>query len=274
MFSKNIQFSEILRISSWRKIAIGTWRNAKDPSVYGVLELDVREALAYLEKIKLEHGIKMTLTHFVGKAVAETLKRHPDINCILRYGRLYRRKNIDVFFQVANDSEGKDLAGMVIREADKKTLLQIAIETEKRVAAIRKKGDPEYKKMKNLFHFIPGYFSAALISASSFLMYTFNLWTPLLGAPRDPFGSIMITNIGSLGLEMAFVPLVPYSRVPILLAVGAIQKKAIVEDDQIRVGQVVALGVTFDHRIIDGVHASQMAWTMRKIFKNPEKELS
>ena len=32
----------------------------------------------------------------------------------------------------------------------------------------------------------------------------------------------MITNIGSIGLDQAYVPLVPYSRVPILIALGAV----------------------------------------------------
>ena len=42
-------------------------------------------------------------------------------------------------------------------------------------------------------------------------MYTFNLDLSGLGMPRDAFGGVTITNVGSLGLDIAYVPLVPYT---------------------------------------------------------------
>ena len=68
----------------------------------------------------------------------------------------------------------------------------------------------------------PAWAMRALLNAISFLMYTLNLDLKFLGLPRDPFGSVMLTSIGSLGLEEAFAPLVPYSRVPIVLALGSV----------------------------------------------------
>ena len=40
----------------------------------------------------------------------------------------------------------------------------------------------------------------------------------------------MVTNVGVLGLEEAHVPLVPYSRVPLLLALGAIRETLVARD--------------------------------------------
>ena len=37
------------------------------------------------------------------------------------------------------------------------------------------------------------------------------------GVPRDAFGSAMVTNVGIFGLPHAFAPLVPFSRVPIVV---------------------------------------------------------
>jgi pyruvate dehydrogenase E2 component (dihydrolipoamide acetyltransferase) len=83
----------------------------------------------------------------------------------------------------------------------------------------------------------------------------------------------MITSIGSLGLDMAFAPLVPYSRVPLLIAVGVVQDTPVVRDGRIEVAKVSRLCVTLDHRLIDGMHASHMAKTLLATFANPEKEL-
>ena len=87
--------------------------------------------------------------------------------------------------------------------------------------------------------------------------------------PRDPFGSIMITNIGSLGLEQAYVPLVPYSRVPLLVAMGAVEDVPLVEDGAVVVGKVMRVCATFDHRVLDGSHAAAMSKTLRAWMEHP-----
>ncbi|MGK5084540.1 2-oxo acid dehydrogenase subunit E2 [Bdellovibrionota bacterium FG-1] len=273
LLTRNVVFRPALRLSSWRKIAIGTWRTAGDPSVYGVVEMDMSPALAYLQQIQAKTGIRVTLSHFMGKALAITLARHPEINCILRFGRLYPRTDVDMFFQVASDSSGKDLSGMTIRRADQKSISEIATEMQERINRIRQDGDPEFKKMKGLMGSLPGWMSRFVLGFAGFFMYTLNLWSPLLGSPRDPFGSAMITNIGSLGLDMAFAPLVPYSRVPLLIALGSARETPVVRDGKLAIATIAQLCVTLDHRLIDGMHASQMSRTLHQIFANPEKEI-
>lgn len=271
LFSKNIQLKPALKLSTWRKIAIGTWRTAGDPSVYAVVETNVEPALRYLEKIRQKTGQKITLTHFTGKALAHTIEKYPDLNCILRFGRLYPRKTIDVFFQVASDKAGKDLSGTVIREANRKSLVQIAQEMQGRIAAVRTKDDPDFKKMKKTMGSFPGFLIGTVLKLAGFFMYGLNLWSPLLGSPKDAFGSVMVTSIGSIGLEMAFAPLVPYSRVSMLMAVGATKETPIIKDGKVEIARVSKICVTFDHRIIDGMLGSLMAQEFQTIFNDPEK---
>jgi len=273
LISKNIDFGRPMRASSWRKVAIGTWRSAGDPSVYAVVDLDAGPALAYLDQLKAQTGVKLTLTHFVGRAIAEVLGRHPDINCMLRFGRLYPRKTVDVFFQVASDTKGVDLSGMTIRRANEKSMAEIAQEMQKNVKEIREKGDPGFRKMKKTMGGLPGFLSRYVLGFAGFLLYSLNIWTPLLGSPRDPFGSCMVTSIGSLGLDFAFAPLVPYSRVPLLLSVGAVREDVVVRNGQPVVRPMLRICVTIDHRIIDGMHASHMSRTLAKIFETPQAEL-
>lgn len=273
LLRNNVDLGPALKVSSWRKVAIGTWRTAGDPSVYGMMEVPLESALAYIEEHSRASGERITVTHFAGKVCAETLKRHPEINCILRFGKLYPRKSVDVFFQVAADDTGEDLSGMTVRHADQKSLTEIAQEMGTRVRAIKSKTDKSFDRMKGLFGILPGFLSGCLLTITGFILYSLNLWTPLFGSPRDPFGSLMITNVGSLGLDTAFAPLVPYSRVPLLIALGAMREVAIVSEGQVKVGMVLKLCATFDHRLIDGVHASKMAKTIQKIFADPEREL-
>ena len=88
--------------------------------------------------------------------------------------------------------------------------------------------------------------------------------------PKDPFGSMMITNIGSLGLDTAYVPLVPYSRVPILLAHRARSRtRPSSSDGKITVGKMMRVNATFDHRFIDGFHAASMSRILRDMDRAP-----
>ena len=271
LFIRNVNYGPKLKLSGWRKIAMGTWSSVGDPSVYGVLELDADPALAWLEKMRgATPDLRLTLTHLIGKVVADSIRAHPEINCVLRHGQLYPRKDVDVFFQIAPDKKsGTDLSGTVIRKVDTMSVAELARVLNERATAVREKRDNSYTKMKNLAEFLPGLLSHSLLSFGEFLLHTLNLWTPLLGAPRDAFGSVMVTNVGSLGLEEAFAPLVPYSRVPILIASGAVREKPVVKNGQIVIGRVLKLCVTFDHRLIDGVHAGKMAATVKKLFENP-----
>jgi pyruvate dehydrogenase E2 component (dihydrolipoamide acetyltransferase) len=116
---------------------------------------------------------------------------------------------------------------------------------------------------------VPAFLLRRSLQLLSFFAYTLNFDPTVFGVPRAAFGSIMITNIGSLGLDVAYPPLVPYSRVPILLAIGAVRDAPVAEGDRIVVGKVMNVSVTFDHRFIDGVHAAAMAKILRAWFDDP-----
>jgi pyruvate dehydrogenase E2 component (dihydrolipoamide acetyltransferase) len=274
LIERHLELTPPKHQSSWRKIAIGTWRSAKDPSVYGVLELRCEKAMAYIDRVSKESGERVTITNFVGKAVAEAFRRHPEINSVLRFGKIYRRRHVTLFFQVATDQTGQDLSGIIVRQAEKKSLAQMTAEMNKRIASVRDYSDQSYSQMKSLMSLIPGWLTGWVLDVAGFIQYTLNMWSPLLGTPKDPMGSVMITNIGSLGLDLGFAPLVAYSRVPLLVTVGAIKEKPVVDDGKLTVGVTVPLCVTFDHRLIDGVHASKLSRAMIKIFADPEGELS
>src|SRR5579859_1956248 len=257
-------------VSSFRKIAIGTWQNAYDPSAYGTMAIRMDETVKYLARFREQTGRRLTVSHMMAKVAAMALKEMPDANAILRWNRVYLRKRIGVFFQVVMTDEGEgkvDLSGATLYDVENMSLLQICDEFEKKVQAVRERKDPALEKTRGMFHKIPYFFLNRFLKILSFLMYTLNLKLP--GTPSDPFGSIMITNIGSLGLDVAYVPLVPYSRVPILLAVGAIKDEPVVQDGAVVPGKIMRINATFDHRFIDGFHAAMMSKIVRKWLEDP-----
>ena len=78
-----------------------------------------------------------------------------------------------------------------------------------------------------------------------------------------------ITNIGSAG-GMFFTPVINYPEVAIL-GVGRIAKKPVVnENDEIVAAPVLALSLSFDHRLIDGELAQLYMNYIKNLLQNPE----
>lgn len=260
-------------LSSFRKIALGTWRTAYDPSIYGTLTLRMDRALDYLERFRARTGRHLTVSHLMAKASAMALQECPDANAILRWNRIYLRQRIGVFFQVlmTDQGEGKaDLSGATLYDLERKSLLEIVDEFETKVNLVRRREDPALEKTRGTFQRIPYLLLKPFLAVLSFFSFTLNLDLRALGIASDPFGSLMITNVGSLGLDTAYAPLVPFSRVPILFAIGEAKEQVLVENGQAIVGMAMSVNATLDHRVIDGFHASRIAEVLREWMENPD----
>ena len=267
----NLTLVKMKDLSSFRKIALGTWQTAYDPSIYGTLVLRMDRALAYIERFRARTSRRLTVSHLMAKASAMALQACPEANAILRWNRIYLRKRIGVFFQVLMDDGGKaDLSGATIYDVERKSLLEIVDEFETKVKCVRARQDPAREKTRETFQWIPFFLLNGFLKVLSFLSFTLNLDLRALGIASDPFGSLMITNVGSLGLDTAFAPLVPFSRVPILFAIGEAKEHVLVENGQPKVVKAMSVNATLDHRVIDGFHAARIATVLREWMEDPD----
>jgi len=88
-------------------------------------------------------------------------------------------------------------------------------------------------------------------------------------APNEMKGaSCTITNIGSAGGQW-FTPVINHPEVAIL-GIGRISEKAIVKDGEIIAAPVLALSLSFDHRIIDGATAQHAMNHIKRLLNDPE----
>jgi len=80
--------------------------------------------------------------------------------------------------------------------------------------------------------------------------------------------TISITNIGSAG-GMFFTPVINFPEVAIL-GTGRITEKPIVRDGEIVAAPVMALSLSFDHRLIDGATAQNFLNQIKQLLAQPE----
>ncbi|OIK11508.1 dihydrolipoamide acetyltransferase family protein [Bacillus sp. MUM 13] len=88
-------------------------------------------------------------------------------------------------------------------------------------------------------------------------------------APDEMKGaSCTITNIGSAGGQW-FTPVINHPEVAIL-GIGRIAEKPVVRDGEIVAAPVLALSLSFDHRIIDGATAQNALNHIKRLLNDPE----
>lgn len=87
--------------------------------------------------------------------------------------------------------------------------------------------------------------------------------------PNELKGStITITNIGSAG-GMFFTPVINHPEVAIL-GTGRISEKPVVKNGEITIAPVMALSLSFDHRLIDGATAQNFVNYIKQLLEDPQ----
>ncbi|MBT8224974.1 MAG: 2-oxo acid dehydrogenase subunit E2 [Dactylosporangium sp.] len=84
-------------------------------------------------------------------------------------------------------------------------------------------------------------------------------------------GTMTITNVGVFGIDTG-VPLLPRGETAIL-ALGVVREAPWVHRGKIKVRQVATLGLSFDHRIVDGDLASGFLSDVGRFLTDPETAL-
>ncbi|MFC7372012.1 dihydrolipoamide acetyltransferase family protein [Fictibacillus iocasae] len=81
-------------------------------------------------------------------------------------------------------------------------------------------------------------------------------------------GTCTITNIGSAGGQW-FTPVINHPEVAIL-GIGRIAEKAVVKNGEVVVAPVLALSLSFDHRLIDGATAQNALNHIKRLLNDPQ----
>lgn len=243
------------------RLAIAGWRAPHAGVAHAFLDLDVTAA----EEWCRASGV--TLTHLVGASVGRGLAAVPDLNARIVLGRARRRSGADVSFAVTIE-DGRHLTAALVRDADAKHPREIAREL---FAAAReaRRGGGELGRTLRVARRVPRVLLRPAIFVAGFV--TAGLGLPLrpVGLQPHPFGSALVSAVGTLGVDRALAPLLPFARVGSVVTVGLPAWMPRVVDGEIVPRRVVELGVTIDHRLVDGAQAAALAAILRGTVERP-----
>jgi len=258
---KHIDISKHYKKSLWRKNSVSNWKIKNDSSTYVSHSLNVKNLISFSSKNNFSPFITFT------KIISQALKETPEANVILKGSKVFYRRTQNVFIHVTEDKLNEELSGYVIYDATNKSYEELDRETKESLQKI-KSGISFFAPSQNLSRFIPRFMIRTLLKVSEFFFYRLNLNLFPSFIPKDCFGSILISNVGSIGLENAFIPLVTHSGAHLALAFGKIQDKVMLIDNTPQNISHVTLGFTFDHRVMDGHHLSQLINNIEGIIRS------
>jgi pyruvate/2-oxoglutarate dehydrogenase complex dihydrolipoamide acyltransferase (E2) component len=253
----------------WRKSATAMYKKPVDGRIYGTFEVEMDPVMDYIEKQK-EKGIRITITQIavaaVGRAIALDI---PDTNAYISRGNIYKRDNVGIFTTV-NKGGKNEMTGIVIRDVEHKSILDITREMDERVEKARQKGQDEgAAKKKGLLAALPWPFRNWLFRIVRWWYITLGKEMKSMNLTYNAFGSAMVTNIGTHDLQFGFPALTPISNIPLVIAIGKIEERPVVRDGEIVIRNILPAVATLDHRIFDGAQGGILATSVRKYLLDP-----
>lgn len=251
-----------------RKLAIATWSSPAEGNIYGKLVVDATELVRYIDHVRETTGEKVTVTHLVGRAVALALKQAPGLNGRLLFGRYIPHPWVHITYLVALE-EGADLAKAVVKDADRKTVVDVARELRELAQRLRAGQDSDFEKSKGLLRALPTWLIRPILWTTGWLTSALGVSVAALGLTAFPFGSAVITSVGMFGLDEGYAPPTPFARVPVLVLVGSLRDAVVAHDGEMQIRKQLTLTATIDHRFLDGFQGGVLAKVVRRVLEDP-----
>jgi len=241
--------------SDWRKVAATIYKKPTDSKVLGAADVDVTELEKFISE-KRKSGVKITLTHVMAIIVARTLRDEvPALNTYIRRGKIVQRDNITAGISVLQANE--QMTSIFIPDCDKMNLATLAERMRDEIRKSRKGDENETMQSKNFLSKLPWPFRNWIYRLYRTVTISWGISVPFLGLDSNSFGSFLITNIGTLGLDTGYPALLPSSNVSFVMVLGGVKKKPVVVDDEVVIRRILALSIVMDHRIADASHGGK-----------------
>jgi pyruvate dehydrogenase E2 component (dihydrolipoamide acetyltransferase) len=228
----------------------------------------VTELEKYVAK-KRKEGIKTTLTYLITIIIGRAIRQEvPELNTYVKRGKIKQRKQVDATVSVL--LPGGQMGSVKVENADQLTTAEISEKIGKNIADSRKGDENDEMQSKSLLAKLPWPFRNWLFKLYQTITINWGISMPVIGLDSNSFGSYIISNIGTVGLDTGFGSLLPSSNISFVFVLGSINKKPVVVNDEVVVRRVMLLSSTLDHRVVDGSHGGRLFRYIKQVAKNPE----
>ena len=223
------------------------------PGGFTALDIDMTAAQTWIHAIRAE-GLHVTFTHLIVWAAARAIAQHPAMHILGAGPWSEHPDHVDLSIAVATGRFHP--AMMLIKQAEQKTLHEIAAEIIQRTPIVRAQADQELKQLHRLGRWIP------LKILRRWLIARFQNQL----AFRRTHGIMTISSVPYVNF---FVPFTTVSTAA--LGVGHVREATTVINGQSVVRPLVTITCCFDHKVWHGGNPALLLHTMRLVLEAPHE---
>jgi len=232
---------------------------------------EITEAERFLRHKRLHGYPGMGLLHLFISTYVRTASQFPAINRFISGQRIYSRSHIEFVMTIKKE----------MRADAPETSIKVIFDLRDTISDVYKKLNSEIEKVKNkgedtktddlagMFMKLPRLTLKFIVRFLEFIDYFGMMPKSLLKA--SPFhASVIVTDLGSIGLPASYHHLYNFGNIPVFISLGAKRKaREVRHDGSIAERKYVDYMFTMDERCCDGFYFSQAYRLFKSLLRDP-----
>lgn len=136
------------------KVFLSQWSYPYDPQIYTNVKFHSTKLKKFFDEYYSKEGVKIGLTTIVVRLAALALKKFPQINGNIIFGRFIPKENNDVTCMISSDNyENTDF--ITIKDADKISINEISRQLKEKKEKLSSNTDSSYNMIKLIAQILP-----------------------------------------------------------------------------------------------------------------------
>ncbi len=243
-----------------------------DNQAFFSFQIDLTNLEDYIkEKNKDNPDYKYNMYQCIVTAVLKTVTLRSKLSMFIHDRKMYKRNEVSAAFTVKQ--EFADDGGEVlcfIHAKPEWTIDDVHNEMRRQLLKLKSKGyRDESSGFMDKFNKIPKFISRPALRFVCWLEK--HSWIPKALIETDPYhSSVVLANLGSIGLPEGYHHLTNWGTTSMFLVVGQSGRMPFFENDKVEFRDGVKFGFTVDERIADGYYFSKSIKMMQLFLQQPE----
>ena len=246
-------------------------RAKSESSVYFSDSIEITEAERYLREKRSGGYPGMGVLHLFTAAYVRAISQYPGVNRFISGQRIFARKNIEFIMTIKKE----------LKVGSSETSIKVIFDPCDTIDDVYRKQSAEIDKVKNEGEATDTDSAARALMKMPRLILKFAVWViyvldyfgilPKALLNASPFhGSIVITDLGSIGAPAVYHHLYNIGNMPLFMSIGtkrkAMEKKP---DGSMAERKYIDYMLTLDERICDGFYFAQAMRLFKSILRDP-----
>jgi len=230
-----------------------------------VIQTEATNLLAFIKQKKQE-GFEITIFHITIAALLRTASQFPELNRFIYGHKFYAREEYTFSFAV---NLGKNTVMRKIWLKPEYDLFTVSEKLREIVSKAHKNPDDSLDSSIDMLMKLPSFITSIITKVYPWLVD--KCLIPLKVVEDDVlYSSAIISNLGSFGLNAPFHHLYEWGNTSVFITMGILRKAPIVlEDNTLKVADILDFGFTVDERICDGKKLSEALLFFKKCIEDP-----